>query len=61
LDIPFLLGDHLSTEEGVVIGRAAYLYINRITFTTVDSDFFRVVEPCPSHRQVLARYIDYCE
>jgi tRNA-dihydrouridine synthase len=49
----------LPAVHGVMIGRTAYS--NPIQFCTADSEFHGENDPCLSRRQVLERYIDYCE
>jgi tRNA-dihydrouridine synthase A len=49
----------LPAVHGVMIGRAAYN--NPSMFATADSEFYGVSDPCLTRRQVLEKYIDYCE
>lgn len=49
----------LPAVHGVMIGRAAYN--NPCLFATADSEFHNVADPCLTRRQVLEKYIDYCE
>lgn len=49
----------LPAVHGVMIGRAAYT--NPAIFATADSEVFGTKDPCLNRRQVLDRYIDYCE
>jgi tRNA-dihydrouridine synthase A len=49
----------LPAVHGVMIGRAAYN--NPSMFATADSEFYGVADPCLTRRQVLEKYIDYCE
>jgi tRNA-dihydrouridine synthase A len=53
--------DHepLPPVHGVMIGRMAYH--NPVAFATADSTFFGVRDPGLTRRQILERYIDYCE
>lgn len=51
--------ESLPPVHGVMIGRAAYS--NPLMFCTADSEFFGVRDPCLSRRDILSRYIDYCE
>lgn len=51
--------EKLPAVHGVMIGRAAYQ--NPLLFATADSTFFGVKDPCLTRRQVLQRYIEYCE
>ena len=49
----------LPPVHGVMIGRAAFS--NPLLFATADSTFYGIPDPCLSRREVVARYIDYCE
>ena len=49
----------LPAVHGVMIGRAAFS--NPLLFATADSTFYGVKDPCLSRREIVARYIDYCE
>lgn len=49
----------LPAVHGVMIGRMAYN--NPIAFATADSTFYGVKDPCLTRRQIIERYIDYCE
>ncbi len=49
----------LPPVQGVMIGRMAFN--NPIAFATADSEFYGVKNPGLSRRQILERYIDYCE
>lgn len=52
-------GEMLPAVHGVMIGRAAYT--NPAMFATADSEFHGVADPCLTRRQVLEKYIDYCD
>lgn len=45
--------------HGVMIGRAAYH--NPMLFATADSTFFNTRDPCLTRRQILEKYLDYCD
>jgi tRNA-dihydrouridine synthase A len=49
----------LPSVHGVMIGRMAYN--NPVAFATADSQYYGVRDPCLSRRQVLERYMDYCD
>lgn len=49
----------LPAVDGVMIGRAAYN--NPLLLATVDSQFYGVSDPCLTRRQILERYMDYCD
>jgi tRNA-dihydrouridine synthase A len=49
----------LPAVDGVMIGRAAFN--NPAMFATADSEFYGVKDPCLTRRQILERYIDYCD
>jgi tRNA-dihydrouridine synthase A len=51
--------EHLPGIHGVMIGRAAYN--NPLMFATADSTFHSVSDPCLSRRQILERYMTYCD
>lgn len=51
--------EELPPVHGVMIGRMAYS--NPIAFATADSQYFQVKDPCLTRRQIIAKYIDYCE
>lgn len=51
--------ERLPAVHGVMIGRAAYS--NPLLLCTADSVFFGEKDPCLSRRQILQRYIEYCE
>lgn len=45
--------------HGAMIGRA--VYHNPLLFATADSTFYGVKDPCLTRRQILQRYLRYCE
>ena len=49
----------LPAVHGVMIGRSAFS--NPLLFATADSTFYGVKDPCLTRREIVARYIDYCE
>ena len=49
----------LPPVHGVMLGRVAFN--NPVIFATADSELYGVKDPCLTRRQVLERYIDYCE
>eukprot|EP01035_Chromulina_nebulosa_P002734 gene2734-3723_t len=51
--------ESLPAVHGVMIGRAAYS--NPLLLCNVDSVFYGEKDPCLSRRQILQRYIEYCE
>lgn len=51
--------DLLPPVHGAMIGRVAYS--NPLSLCTADSEFYGVNDPCLTRRQILERYIDYCE
>lgn len=51
--------EELPPVHGVMIGRMAYS--NPVAFATADSQYFQVKDPCLTRRQILAKYMDYCE
>lgn len=51
--------EQLPGVHGVMIGRAAYN--NPLMFATADSTFHGVSDPCLSRRQILERYMTYCD
>jgi tRNA-dihydrouridine synthase A len=53
------LTDPLLPVHGVMIGRMAYN--NPISFATADSTFYGVKDPCLTRRQIIDRYLTYCE
>lgn len=53
------LHEKLPGIHGAMIGRAAYQ--NPLLFVTADSTFYGVKDPCLTRRQILERYIQYCE
>ena len=56
----YVFGDEvLPPVHGVMIGRAAYS--NPLLLCTADSTFFGEKDPCLTRREILQRYIEYCE
>jgi tRNA-dihydrouridine synthase A len=51
--------ESLPGVHGIMIGRAAYN--NPLLLATADSVFFGQPDPCLTRRQILDRYISYCE
>lgn len=51
--------ERLPGVHGAMIGRAAYS--NPLLFATADSTFYGVPDPCLTRREVIERYIRYCE
>lgn len=49
----------LPPVHGVMLGRA--VYNNPLLLCTADSRFYRQRDPCLSRRQILERYMDYCD
>eukprot|EP01038_Epipyxis_sp_PR26KG_P008163 gene8163-11048_t len=49
----------LPPVHGAMIGRAAYS--NPLLFATVDSEFYGVRDPCLNRREIIHRYLDYCD
>ena len=49
----------LPAVHGIMIGRSAFS--NPLLFATADSTFYGVKDPCLTRREIVARYIDYCE
>lgn len=57
---PSSIGDIiLPPVHGVMIGRAAYN--NPLLLCTVDSSFYGKSDPCLTRREILQKYITYCE
>lgn len=51
--------DDLPPVAGCMIGRAAYH--NPFLLATVDSEFYGTPDPCLTRREVVERYLDYCD
>jgi len=50
---------YLHPVHGCMIGRAAYN--NPFLLATVDSTYYHQPDPCLTRRQVVERYLDYCD
>ena len=53
------LSTQLPPVHGIMIGRAAFS--NPLLFATADSSFYNIPDPGLTRRQIVDRYIDYCE
>lgn len=53
------LNIQLPPVHGIMIGRAAFS--NPLLFATADSSFYNIPDPGLTRRQIVDRYIDYCE
>lgn len=49
----------LPSVHGVMIGRAAFN--TPLLFTTADSEIYGVADPCLTRREILERYMEYCD
>jgi tRNA-dihydrouridine synthase A len=49
----------LPAVHGVMIGRMAYN--NPLAFATADSTFYGVKDPCLTRREIIEKYMEYCE